>query len=89
LPLILYTIFPATTVAISFQRALLVATKNTNPVSLASILEVTGITTVMLGLIYYADFIGVSAAIIAYTVGRTIAMLYLSKSSKQAANKYL
>jgi hypothetical protein len=89
LPLILYTIFPATTVAISFQRALLVATKNTNPVSMASILEVTGITTVMLGLIYYADFVGVSAAIIAYTVGRTIAMLYLSKSSKQAANKYL
>jgi len=89
LPLILYTIFPATTVAISFQRALLVATKNTNPVSMASVLEVFGITTVMLGLIYYADFVGVSAAIIAYTVGRTISMIYLAKSSKQAANKYL
>lgn len=85
-PLMIYTIFPALTVMISFQRGLLVCTKNTKPITFASILEVIGVgVTLFIGVKYF-DLIGVTAAIIAYIVGRLLSNFYLSSSFFKARN---
>ena len=76
-PLILYTIFPALTVWINFQRAILVHARKTEPITYATIIEVAGITVVLLITIKFFAMIGVIAAVIAYTSGRLAAILYL------------
>ncbi len=76
-PLILYTIFPATTVWINFQRSVLVCVRNTKPITYASGIEVAGILLVLLVTVNFLSMIGVVAAIIAYTIGRSFAVGYL------------
>jgi len=83
-PLIIYTIYPALTVMISFQRGILVCSKNTQPITLASFLEVAGVAfTLFIGIKYF-DLVGVTAAIIAYIAGRILSNLYLAKSFVKA-----
>jgi len=79
LPLIIYTIFPATTVWINFQRSLLVYSRKTKPITYASLIEVAGIVLILFITIKYFSMIGVVAAIIAYTLGRFTATFYLIK----------
>jgi len=79
LPLIIYTIFPATTVWINFQRSLLVYARDTKPITYASLIEVVGIIFILFITIKYFSMIGVVAAIIAYTLGRFTANYYLIK----------
>ncbi len=86
-PLMLYTIFPATTVWINFQRAILVYSRKTEPITYATIIEVVGIAITLVIAIKFFSMIGVVAAIIAYTLGRTAAILYLIAPFKKALNK--
>lgn len=86
-PLMLYTIFPATTVWINFQRAILVYSRKTEPITYATIIEVSGITITMILAINFFSMIGVVAAVIAYTLGRTAAILYLMTPFRKARNK--
>lgn len=83
-PLMIYTIFPALTVMISFQRGVLVCNKNTQPITYASILEVAGVGIMMFVGIKYFNLIGVTAAIIAYIFGRLLSNFYLASSFFQA-----
>ena len=86
-PLMLYTIFPATTVFISFQRAILVYYRRTNPITYATIIEVVGIIITLIITIKYFSLFGVIAAIIAYTLGRIAAIIYLMRPFKLAIDK--
>jgi len=88
-PLMIYTIFPALTVMISFQRGVLVCNKNTSPITVASILEVLGVGITLLISIKYFDLIGVTAAIIAYIIGRLFSNFYLASSFFKARNGLL
>lgn len=86
-PLMLYTIFPATTVFISFQRAILVFYRKTNPITYATIIEVVGIIITLIITIKFLSLVGVIAAILAYTLGRIAAIIYLIRPFNLALEK--
>ena len=79
-PLQIMAVFPVLTVAIGYQRALLIDAGVTVPVSEATAIEALGIFTLLAILILYSALPGVTAAAIAYVVGRLLAMLYLWRS---------
>jgi len=64
---------PVLTLWISFQRAVLVVTRKTQPITLASVLEVGGISLILWVTIYHLDFVGVVAAALAFVLGRLLA----------------
>lgn len=76
-PLMLYTIFPALTVLIGFQRSILMCEKKTTPISTATIIEVGLMCLVLIWTIHFTDFVGITAAVIGYTFGRIGANIYL------------
>jgi hypothetical protein len=76
-PLQIMAIFPALTVAIGYQRALLIDAGVTLPVTLATAVEAVGIFSILALLVLYSALPGISSAALAYLLGRTLAMLYL------------
>ena len=78
LPLIIISIMPALSVLVSFQRSILVAFKNTSPITPATAIEVLGILMVLYFLISGFDIVGAIAAMTAFIIGRIGAILYLS-----------
>jgi len=70
-------IFPALEVLINFQRAILVDTRNTRPITFATIAEVAGIVVVLFICVKIFDTAGAIAAAIAYVAGRLLANMYL------------
>jgi Na+-driven multidrug efflux pump len=76
-PLFIMVIFPATTVLISMQRALLVKHGDTKPITIATLIEVIGIIVILYVGIIHLDAIGVYAAVSAFVGGRLAANLYL------------
>lgn len=77
LPTQILTIIPGLTVLLSFQRSLLVVHKRTKHVTIATLMEVSTILTVLLITIKFLNFIGVIAAAIAFIIGRSMANGYL------------
>lgn len=80
-------LLPALTVLISFQRSILVHTRNTKPITFATAVEVSGIILVMFLLITYFNATGIIAAAAAYLLGRIGANLYLTKPMLTAMKK--
>lgn len=80
-PLMIMFFFPALTVLISLQRGLLVAFRNTKPITTATITEVLIIVIMMIILVNELDVIGVVAAMFALVAGRVAANVYLISSS--------
>ena len=78
-PLQIMAVFPALTVAIGYQRALLIDAGITLPVSLATAVEALGIFTLLALFVLYSAIPGVTAAAVSYVVGRLLAMLYLCR----------
>jgi hypothetical protein len=76
-PTKLLVIMPGLTVLLSFQRALLVNNKNTTPVTIATLIEVLTIMTVLFVTIHGFDYIGIIAAATALVMGRLLANSYL------------
>ena len=79
LPLQITAIFPALTVLICFQRAILIITRTTKPVSLATVLEAAGIFLLLLVSVLYFPVAGAVAAAIAYVFGRLLAVIALQR----------
>lgn len=77
LPLMIYTIFPSLTVLIGFQRSILMYGKRTTPISTATIIEVGLMCLMLLWAINFTEWVGVTAAVIGYTLGRIGANIYL------------
>jgi len=88
LPAIVFSIIPALTFLISIQRAVLVYTRETSPLTIATIIEVCVILIVLFIGIKYFDLVGVLAAIIAYILGRAFANIYLVFPYNKALLKY-
>lgn len=76
-PLQIMALFPALTVAIGYQRALLIDAGITLPVTLATAIEAAGIFSIMAVLVLYSTLPGVTSAALAYLLGRLLALLYL------------
>jgi len=66
----------ATTVIINFQRAILVYSRKTEPITYATIIEVAGIILTLIIAIKFFSVVGVVAAVIAYILGRTRLFLF-------------
>jgi len=77
LPLIIISIMPALSVFLSFQRSLLVAFKNTGPITPATATEVISILIVLYILISGFSFTGIVAAMTAFILGRIGSISYL------------
>lgn len=88
LPAIVLSLIPPLTFLISIQRAVLIYTRKTSSLTIATIIEVSVILIVLFIGIKYFDFVGVLAATIAYIVGRAFANIYLIFPSKKAIQKF-
>ncbi len=76
-PLQIMALFPALTVAIGYQRAILIDAGRTLPVTLATAIEAVGIFSILAVLVLYSALPGVTSAALAYLLGRILALLYL------------
>ncbi len=86
-PLMIMGLFPASTVLISFQRAILVQSGRTSPITTATIIEVVTIITVLYVAIMHWSLIGVTAAALAFLTGRMAANIYLHFQTRNSAAK--
>ena len=76
-PLQIMALFPALTVAIGYQRAILINNGVTLPVTVATAIEASVIFVVLALLVLYSALPGITAAALAYLSGRLLALLYL------------
>jgi len=72
---------PALSVLLSLQRAVLIQSRRTHPITVATSIEVTGVAILFATFGWGLDFVGVTAAIIAFLGGRLAGVLYLIRSS--------
>jgi hypothetical protein len=92
-PLQIMALFPALTVAIGYQRAILINNGVTLPVTFATAIEAAGIFIVLAVFVLYSAVPGITAAALAYLSGRLLALLYLCwptgavRCRKQAADE--
>jgi len=84
IPLFVMGVFPATTVLISMQRAALVKAGNTQPITMATVIEVLVIIVALYINIIHLNAIGVNAAVTAYVAGRLAANSYLFFKTRTA-----
>jgi hypothetical protein len=77
-PTRILVLVPGLAVLLSFQRAVLVHSKRTMPVTRATVIEVVG-TVIVLSLgVFFLDVVGAVAAAVALLLGRMTANLYLA-----------
>jgi hypothetical protein len=81
-PLLIMGLFPASTVLISMQRAILVKAGQTSPITNATIIEVLTIIGVLYISIIHLSAVGVVAAASAFLSGRLAANTYLYFKTK-------
>ena len=84
LPLMIMSFFPAFTVLISFQRAVLVQAKETKQITYGTAIEFVGILIVVAICIKVFSLVGAVAATIAFVFGRIAAVGYLIPPSVRA-----
>jgi len=77
LPTMILTILPCLTFLISFQRGVLVNVRKTNPITWATVIEVSGIIIVVFVMTHLFDSVGAVAAAAAFIFGRLGANAYL------------
>jgi hypothetical protein len=77
LPTRVLVAMPALSVFLSFQRAILVQGRFTRPITMATVIEVGGITLALAALIGGLNVVGVTAAAIAFVAGRLGGTVYL------------
>jgi len=78
LPLMIMAVLPLLTVLISLQRAALVSTKTTQPITIATAIEFLTIVLVLFISIKYVDLVGAVAATSSFVIGRIAANIYLT-----------
>lgn len=86
-PTRIMAIMPALTLLIAFQRALLVHSKTTRPVTWASLLEVSCVVVILTVCIFLLDLTGVIAAALALLFGRLCANTALGVSISRVSRK--
>jgi O-antigen/teichoic acid export membrane protein len=86
-PVRILFVLPLLTLYISFQRSILVHTKNTSPVKWASAIEILLIILVLFITIFIFSLPGAIGAAIAYLVGRVCANIFLVPHQVKAQKK--
>lgn len=84
LPLMIMSFFPALTVLISFQRAVLVKAKDTKQITYGTAIEFLSIILVIAVCIKYFTLVGAVAATISFVLGRIAVCTYLTPPSIRA-----
>ncbi len=84
LPLQIIAVLPALSILLSFQRAMLVSSRHTSPITWATGLEVILMMSVLFIAINVLNLIGAIAAALAYAVGRISANALLVKPCRSA-----
>ena len=82
-PARILAVFPALTVLLSFQRAVLVQGRRTRPITIATALEVAGVAVAFTALGWWVELVGVTAAVLAFVAGRLVSVSYLSGSVRR------
>ena len=85
LPLRILVVMPVLSVLLSWQRALLVAGRRTGPITWASVFEVGGILVALTVLVHGTAWVGVTAAALAFVIGRLLGNTYLVRGMLRAA----
>ncbi len=83
-PARLAAILPALSVLMSFQRALLVSSRLTRPLTGGTALEVAAVALVLSVAIFKYDLMGAVAATLAVVLGRIAGNLYLTRPCVEA-----
>jgi len=86
-PLIIMILMPGFAVMINFQRAVLVESRYTKPITWATLTEVIGILLVLFISIKYFDAVGAVAATLAFIIGRCGSITYLMPSFLKMSSK--
>lgn len=86
LPLMIMSFFPAMTVLISFERAILVKINHTKTITVGTATEFISIIIVLAICIKYFNLVGAVAATIAFVIGRMAACTYLFPPVIKALN---
>jgi hypothetical protein len=90
-PARIITLLPGLTMVMSFQRAVLMLSGNTRPITGATISEAIAIIVIMFFSVYYLDLVGAIAATSALLIGRICSNGYLVKpymtTAKEMTNK--
>lgn len=86
LPLMIMSFFPALTVLISFQRAVLVKVKDTKQITFGTAIEFIGIIVVIAVCIKYFSLVGAVAATISFVLSRIAVCSYLTPPTIRALN---
>lgn len=76
-PVKLFSLIPFFSVLLAFQRSILVFGRNTRPVTVATLIEVTGIVGLLFLTIRVLDFVGVVGAVLALFGGRLLGNTYM------------
>ena len=84
LPTQIFTLLPALTVLLSFQRSLLVHSRDTAPITQATAIEVVCVFGILTIGIHGLDLPGVVAAALATVLGRMLANLWLIRPCQKA-----
>ena len=71
---------PALSVLLSLQRVVLIQERRTHPITVATSIEVMGVAILFVTFGWGLDFVGVTAAIIAFLGGRLAGVIYLMRS---------
>jgi len=87
IPLMIMILMPGFAVMINFQRAVLVETRYTKPITWATITEVAGILLVLFISIKYFNAVGAVAATLAFMIGRCGSISYLMPSFLKMSSK--
>ena len=87
LPACLLIPFPAMSVLLSLQRGLLMHSRNTRPITWATVAEIAGIASILSLLVFQLDVVGAVAAAAAFLGGRLIGNLVLIPAFKQADSR--
>lgn len=82
-PARILVIIPAFSVLLSFQRAILVQGRRTRPITMATTIEVVLIAAVFTALGWWVELVGVTAAVLAFVVGRVGGVGYLLGSVRR------
>lgn len=88
LPLKILLLLPALSVLLSFQRSILVVSRNTRPVSVATAVELVSIIIILTICIGYFDMVGVVAAAIAFLAGKGMANIYLIPAHRASVRSW-
>lgn len=77
-PTRIMAVLPALSVLLSFQRAILMASRWTKPITTATVIEVAGIAVAFAIGGWWVGLVGATAAFLSYVVGRSCSTLYLT-----------